>query len=113
MEHPDYPVRHGDPAMDRCTCSGVRHWHALAPYGCDDCECKKFVLDPEATDNARVQFRAVVGQLSGRHVDVSIFAGPKGNSANVGVLRMLEGEARDFVKLFETVADDPHVVGEW
>jgi len=43
--HPTYPIRHGAPAMDRCTCGGVRHWHAVAPYGCDDCECTEFVLD--------------------------------------------------------------------
>jgi hypothetical protein len=43
--HPDYPIRHGIPAMDRCICGGVRHWHAVAPYGCDDCECTEFTLN--------------------------------------------------------------------
>ena len=42
-KHPDYPIRHGVPAMDRCICGGVRHWHA--PDGCDDCDCRGFVLD--------------------------------------------------------------------
>jgi hypothetical protein len=44
-KHPDYPIRHGIPAMDRCICGGVRHWHAVAPYGCDDCECTEFTLN--------------------------------------------------------------------
>ena len=44
-EHPTYPIRHGVPAMDRCICGGVRHWHALAPNGCDDCDCEEFALD--------------------------------------------------------------------
>ena len=101
MNHPDYPVRHGDPAMDRCECGGVRYLHAPEPYGCDDCPCREFSIDPEATAKARVQFRAVVGEMNGIHVDVSIFAGPKGNSANVGVLRMLEGEAADFCALIQ------------
>ena len=45
--HPDYPIRHGVPAMDRCKCGGVRHWHAMPPYGCDDCACTEFVLDED------------------------------------------------------------------
>jgi hypothetical protein len=44
--HPDYPTG-PSPELDRCTCGGVRHWHARAPYGCDDCPCAQFVL---ATD---------------------------------------------------------------
>jgi len=44
-KHPDYPIRHGIPSMDRCICGGVRHWHAVAPYGCDDCPCEEFTLD--------------------------------------------------------------------
>ena len=45
--HPEYPIRHGVPAMDRCKCGGVLHWHAAAPYGCDDCDCAGFVLDED------------------------------------------------------------------
>ena len=45
--HPDYPIRHGVPVMAHCTCGGVRHWHAAAPYGCDDCDCAGFVLDED------------------------------------------------------------------
>ena len=54
IKHPDYPIRHGVPAMDRCVCGGVRHWHAPAPHGCDDCPCEDFELDenwrPPMTD---------------------------------------------------------------
>lgn len=42
MEHPDYPPHNGDPQADRCICGGIRHWHAVAPYGCDDCDCTEF-----------------------------------------------------------------------
>lgn len=46
--HPSYPIRHGVPAMDRCVCGGVRHWHGAAPYGCDDCEsCTEFTLNED------------------------------------------------------------------
>ena len=41
-EHPDYPPPSGDPQGDRCICGGIRHWHAVAPYGCDDCDCAEF-----------------------------------------------------------------------
>lgn len=44
-DHPTYPIRHGIPAMDRCICGGVRHWHAVEPNGCDDCDCEAFYLD--------------------------------------------------------------------
>jgi hypothetical protein len=44
VKHPDYPVRDGDPEMDRCVCGGVRHWHAADGIGCDDCGCLAFVL---------------------------------------------------------------------
>ena len=61
MSHPEYPIRHGIPAMDRCTCGGVRHWHAVVPYGCDDCGCTEFILDedwrPPVTD-----YREQVGE---------------------------------------------------
>lgn len=46
ISHPVYPVRPGHPEMDRCVCGGVRHWHGVAPYGCDDCPCTEFVLRP-------------------------------------------------------------------
>lgn len=42
MEHPTYPPANGDPQGDRCVCGGIRHWHARAPYGCDDCDCTAF-----------------------------------------------------------------------
>ena len=42
MTHPDYPPPNGDPSGDRCICGGIRHWHAVAPYGCDDCPCTEF-----------------------------------------------------------------------
>ena len=42
MTHPDYPPHNGDPEADRCVCGGIRHWHAVAPYGCDDCDCTEF-----------------------------------------------------------------------
>lgn len=45
VDHPTYPIRHGIPAMDRCICGGVRHWHAESPNGCDDCDCEAFYLD--------------------------------------------------------------------
>ena len=40
--HPNYPPHNGDPQADRCVCGGIRHWHAIAPYGCDDCSCEAF-----------------------------------------------------------------------
>lgn len=46
--HPDYPPANGDPEGDRCVCSGIRHWHAVAPYGCDDCECSTFLALADA-----------------------------------------------------------------
>ena len=109
-KHPDYPVRPGNPAMDRCTCGGVRHWHALAPRGCDDCDCREFVLDAEATANARTKFRARVVDHRDHYSDVAVFAGPEGNSANVGRLTMLHHEANDFVEAlrFASEAQDVH-----
>ena len=47
--HPDYPQDRGTPQGDRCTCGGIRYWHAAAPYGCDDCDCAMFT--PEAADD--------------------------------------------------------------
>ena len=44
--HPDYPPHNGDPQADRCVCGGIRHWHAVAPYGCDDCDCIEFTRSP-------------------------------------------------------------------
>lgn len=55
MTHPDYPPPNGDPSGDRCICGGIRHWHAVAPYGCDDCDCTGF-LTP--TDAAIIQSNA-------------------------------------------------------
>ena len=40
--HPDYPQDRGTPQGDRCVCGGIRYWHAVAPYGCDDCDCTEF-----------------------------------------------------------------------
>lgn len=40
--HPDYPPHNGDPQTDRCVCGGIRHWHAVDPHGCDDCDCTSF-----------------------------------------------------------------------
>jgi hypothetical protein len=49
VTHPDYPVREGDPELDRCVCGGVRHWHgasvAEGGEGCDDCDCPEFVYE--------------------------------------------------------------------
>ena len=97
--------------MDRCVCGGVRHWHAREPYGCDDCDCKQFSLDSEATRNARVQFRAVTGETHGVHVTVVIFAGPEGRGVNVGSLTMLEGEARDFCEMIAQAHEKVGTVG--
>ena len=46
--HPDYPPANGDPQGDRCICGGIRHWHAVAPYGCDDCDCRAFLSTEDA-----------------------------------------------------------------
>ena len=46
--HPDYPPANGDPQGDRCICGGIRHWHAIAPYGCDDCDCRSFLTPDDA-----------------------------------------------------------------
>ena len=66
--HPEYPIRHGAPAMDRCKCGGVRHWHAMAPYGCDDCACTGFVLDedwraPAHNDEIRTNVESAIAYL--------------------------------------------------
>ena len=47
-KHPDYPSPNGDPQGDRCVCGGIRHWHAVAPYGCDDCDCTEFQSQAES-----------------------------------------------------------------
>lgn len=86
--------------MDRCKCGGVRHWHAIAPRGCDDCECREFVVDFFATENARTHFRAYVIDEDGPHRDVTVFAGPN-PGACVGTLRMLPNEAHDLVAALE------------
>ena len=52
--HPEYPPHNGDPQADRCICGGIRHWHAVAPYGCDDCDCNTFLaLDDDGPDTNR------------------------------------------------------------
>ena len=63
-EHPEYPIRHGVPAMDRCKCGGVRHWHAMPPYGCDDCDCAEFVLDEDwrEPDRSDTELQALVDE---------------------------------------------------
>ena len=95
-QHPDYPVRRGDPPMDRCVCGGVRHWHAPVPRGCDDCDCVEFVI---AEDQPTTPF---VIRVEGRRydpalVDVRVFAGPQ--QAGLGTLVMRYEEAEDFAAL--------------
>lgn len=46
--HPDYPQDRGNPQGDRCVCGGIRYWHAVHPYGCDDCECSTFLALADA-----------------------------------------------------------------
>ena len=99
MKHPNYPVRKGDPALDRCVCGGVRHWHAVEPHGCDDCPCDEFRLDEEATANLKYEFRAEVLEPLGPHVSLRVFVGPRGNSENVGILKMTALEAVYFLEL--------------
>lgn len=48
--HPDYgpgpqsiDMYHGVPGNTRCVCGGIAHWHAVAPHGCDDCRCERFI----------------------------------------------------------------------
>ena len=43
VDHPTYsPVDKNDKRGDRCTCGGIRYWHAVDPHGCDDCDCTSF-----------------------------------------------------------------------
>ena len=45
VDHPTYsPVDKNDKRGDRCTCGGIRYWHAVEPHGCDDCDCTSFRL---------------------------------------------------------------------
>jgi hypothetical protein len=116
--HPDYPVRPGEPAMDRCTCGGVRYWHAPAPRGCDDCEeCHEFVLDAEATANARTRFFAEVfadgDQTSERFRNswVSLYEGDDAHGTLIcAEIGMSPKMARDFVEAlqFAREAQDEH-----
>ena len=47
--HPGYHPDETKPGGDRCVCGGIRHWHAPAPWGCDDCPCTEFrAARPEA-----------------------------------------------------------------
>ena len=51
-KHPDYlwatAEDPGNPKHDRCICGGIRYWHAVHPYGCDDCGCNEFVREEDS-----------------------------------------------------------------
>lgn len=73
-DHPEYPPECGDPAMDRCICGGVKHWHADPPLGCDDCVCEKFsrqmhVLPSRTAGHVYVVLDGPVGPECGRFVE--------------------------------------------
>lgn len=57
VTHPDYSECQFPPGGgDRCVCGGVRHWHAKAPYGCDDCKsCSEFRPIEDAAHALRKQ----------------------------------------------------------
>jgi len=46
LPHPDHGRIDGEPRAnggdDPCVCGGTRYFHALAPHGCDDCDCEAF-----------------------------------------------------------------------
>jgi hypothetical protein len=54
--HPDYRYAFAAlPAeqLRRCRCGGVKRHHAVAPFGCDDCDCTEFTPIEEETDGLR------------------------------------------------------------
>lgn len=97
-DHRAYPIRRGDRRYERCTCGGVRHFHAPAPNGCDDCEeCSEFTL-AEVQPRTPFSVRRVGAPIpNSPHVRLSVFAGRPG--INVGLLVMEPAEAEDLMRL--------------
>jgi hypothetical protein len=79
--HPDYSGRTFPPGGgDRCTCGGVRHWHAKPPSGCDDCECSEFTAAP--LEPTEVEVRERVAREIEAYLASSDGPGLDSNAAN-------------------------------